>query len=120
MPQQPAEEAAAANVARLERVGSPQERIRSDWTCDLFRQAGRIKCAGWRTSCCLRNGAIPQALVRPMGIVEVDVLTFDVVEMAKAKAQEVIQAFPLERADPRFHERVCLRRGMHPARPMWD
>ncbi len=100
MPQQPAEEAAAANVVRIF-----QHCIHR-----FNRRTGRIERVDWRACRCLRNRSIPQALVRPMGVVEVSVLTFDVVEMAEAKAHEMVQAFPLERADPRFHERVGIRR----------
>jgi hypothetical protein len=31
----------------------------------------------------------------------------------------VVQALAFERANPAFGEGVCLRRGMHPARPRW-
>jgi hypothetical protein len=106
MAQQPAEESPAANVARPEQACIIQDGIRSIRPRGVFRWAGRIELHARK----FRNGAIPQALVRPMGIVKVDILPFDMIEMAKAETHEMVQAFPLERADPRFHERVGVRR----------
>lgn len=53
-----------------------------------------------------------------MGVVKVSVLTLDVIEMADPKAQEVIQAFPFERTDPRFGERVGLRHHSRTTDPL--
>jgi len=56
--------------------------------------------------------AIPKTLVRSIPIVESNVLTEDVIEVTPAEADEVIQAFTLERADPRFRESVRIA-GLH-------
>ena len=44
--------------------------------------------------------AIAKTLVRSMLIVESNVLTQDMIEVSSAEADEVIQAFTLERTDP--------------------
>lgn len=104
--QQPAEESAAANVVRLERVCIIQDGIRRTRSRDVFRWAGRIELPPRG----IGNGEIPQALMRPKSVVEMSVLAFDVVEMAEAETHEMVQAFALEGTDPRFHERVGVGR----------
>lgn len=53
-----------------------------------------------------------------MGVVKVGVLALDVVEMAKAKTQEVIQALSFERPDPRLGEGVGLRHHSRATDPL--
>jgi hypothetical protein len=53
-----------------------------------------------------------------MFVEEADIGLADVVKMAQAEAQEVIQAFAFDLADPGFREGVGLRRRLHPMVPI--
>ena len=57
----------------------------------------------------LRDGSVLQAAMRPMLVVEADVLLANVIQMATAKTREMDQAFALERPDPCFNEGVGVR-----------
>ncbi len=57
----------------------------------------------------LRDGEISEPLVRAMDIVITSVVLADVIEMTKAEAQEMIQALPLDRANPCFRKGVGVR-----------
>ena len=98
MPQQAAEETPAADSTNVRGIGA----------CRFFR---------W-TCCCGGHCPVAQPLVWAVLVEEANVSLAGVIEMAEAEAQEVVQAFALERTDPSFREGVCLRRGMHPIRPM--
>ena len=56
-----------------------------------------------------RNRQVVESLVRAMFIEEANILPADGIEMAEAEAEEVVQAFAFERANPRFGE--CVRVG---------
>lgn len=57
----------------------------------------------------LGHGPILQAAMRPMLVVEADIFLADVIQMATTKTGEMVQAFALVAADPRFHEGVRAR-----------
>ncbi len=47
--------------------------------------------------------------MRTMTVVELDVLAEDVIQVPEAEAHEVIEAFSLDRANPRLSVSVCVR-----------
>ncbi len=57
-----------------------------------------------------RERSVTETLMRTMLIEEVDVIAEDVVEVAEPEAHEVIEAFSLQRAHPRFGKCVRVRR----------
>ena len=54
--------------------------------------------------------AIPEALMWAIAVVESDKLLVDMIEVVEAETHEVVQAFSLDCADPRFSKRVGVRR----------
>jgi hypothetical protein len=90
VPEQPAEESLTANVPRR-------------------RGVVRGKFLG-RPGCRLRQRAIAERLMRPEVIVEAAELGCDVLQMAQAEAEEVVQALAFECADPALGEGICIGR----------
>jgi hypothetical protein len=56
------------------------------------------------------HGTIPKSLMRAISVVESYEFLVDVIEVAEAKAHEVIQAFSLDGADSCFRKRIGVRR----------
>ncbi len=59
-------------------------------------------------SCCSRNCQIPEPLVRAMFVEEADIRFADVVEMAQAEAQEVVQSLAFEGPYPSLSEGIRI------------
>ena len=59
----------------------------------------------------LHNGTIPQPLMRPLGVVVLDVLANQIVEVLLAEHQEVIEALDLQRLNQPLDVGVGVRRG---------
>lgn len=51
-------------------------------------------------------------------VVVVGVRLHDVVQQPQTEAEQVVQTLPLQAADPRLREAICLRHPLHPVRPM--
>ncbi len=89
----------------------PEESAEESLTTNRFRVGLHYaqEFFGWSGGS-LRDCAISEPLVRPMDIEVSGVLLANVVKMAKAEAQEMIQALPFDGPDPGFGKRVSVRR----------